>query len=130
MSKDNPSVHDKAIAIFRELVGNRAEQFSVPIPDAQQAAQAALAGDFNDKTALDIAFHMTDWNSDAAFVTALLLYPERFTPEEIREGIGDFLVHAPNHLAAAARQYGYPVQDTFGVGALDGWREDDESEDT
>lgn len=130
MNNTNPSAHDKAIAIFRELVGDRAEQLSIPIPDAQQAAQAALVGDFDDKTAFDIAFHMTDWNSDAAFITALLLFPKRFTPEEIREGIGDFLVHAPSHLAAAAKQYGYPIQDTFGVSALDGWREDDEPENT
>ncbi|QIF00184.1 hypothetical protein [Roseimicrobium sp. ORNL1] len=128
MSNAEPSVQDKAIAIFRELVGDRADQFAVPIPDAQQAAQSALTGDFNDKTAFDIAFHMTDWNSDAAFVAALLLFPERFTPEEIREGIEEFLVHAPNHLAAAAKLQGYPIQDTFGVGALDGWPEDDESE--
>jgi len=67
---------------------------------------------------------MTDWNSDAAFITAFLLFPERFTAEEIRRGILDFLIHAPNHLAAAAKQHDYPIQDTFEVGALDGWPED------
>lgn len=82
MNNANPSARDRAIAFFRELVGDRAEQLSVPIPDAQQAARAALAGDLNDKTAFDIAFHMTDWMSDAAFVAALLLFPERFTGNE------------------------------------------------
>jgi hypothetical protein len=110
----------KAIAIFHELVGQRAQQLSVAIPDAQRVAKAALANDFHDATSSDIAFHMTDWNSDAAFVVALLLFPERFTAEEIRDGIGGFLAHAPNHLAAAAKLYGYPIQDTFDVGALDG----------
>lgn len=63
---------------------------------------------------------MTDWNYDAAFITALLLFPERFSPEEIGEGIRAFLVHAPNHLAAAAKQFGYPVEDIFQVGAVEG----------
>jgi hypothetical protein len=37
------------------------------------------------------------------FIAALLLFPERFTAEEIRSGILDFLIHAPDHLTAAAK---------------------------
>jgi len=56
---------------------------------------------------------------DAKFITALLLFPERFSREEIRRGLADFLVHAPNHVIAAAKLYGHPVKDVFGVGALE-----------
>ncbi|MEZ0254743.1 MAG: hypothetical protein ACAI37_05665 [Chthoniobacter sp.] len=130
MNEAEPSARDKAIAIFRNLVGERAGQLSVSIPDAQRIAQAALADGFDDTTAHDIAFHMTDWNYDAAFVAAFLLFSERFTAEEIRQGIDGVLVHAPHYLAAAAKQHGYPIQDTFELGALDGWPEDDEPEST
>jgi hypothetical protein len=49
---------------------------------------------------------------------ALLLFPERFAPDEIRDGIEDFLIHAPNHVAAAAKLRGYPVQDIFEIDGL------------
>jgi hypothetical protein len=62
-----------------------------------------------------------------AFVVALLLFPEQFNAEEIAEGIESFLIHAPNHIAAAAKLMGFPVQDIFGVGALSG--NDDDPED-
>ncbi len=120
------AANEKAIAIFREIVGERSEQLSVAVPAANAAAHEALCGEFDHLTASDIAFHMTDWNYNAAFITAFLLYPERFTAEEIRSGIEDFLVHAPNHLAAAAKLRGYPVHDIFEVGALDGDSADDE----
>ena len=115
MSDQGGHPRDKAIAIFRELVAERADQFEL-----NSEPQRALEGTFDKETAQDIAFHMTDWAGDAAFITALLLFPERFTPEEIRHGIMDFLVHAPNHLAAAAKQHDFPIQDVFEVGALDG----------
>ena len=128
MNEATQSPRDKAIAIFRELVGDRANQLSDAVSEAQRIARTALAEDFDAQTAEDIAFHMTDWNSDAAFITAFLLFPDRFTAEEIRQGILDFLIHAPNHLAAAAKQHDCPIQDTFEVGALNGWPEDNETE--
>jgi hypothetical protein len=70
--------------------------------------------------ARDVAFHLSDWHADAAFIVALHLFPERFTREEIDEGVRDFLIHAPNHVAAAAALFGFPIQDIFEVGALDG----------
>ncbi|MGH2548563.1 MAG: hypothetical protein ACRDHN_04190 [Thermomicrobiales bacterium] len=63
----------------------------------------------------DIAFHLTDWAADAAFLVALHLFPERFTAEEIADGIESFLIHAPNHVAAAAVLSGWPPKDIFGV---------------
>jgi hypothetical protein len=59
--------------------------------------------------------------ADAAFLLALHLRPEAFTQEEIDDGITNFLVHAPNHVAAAAKIAGHPVTDVFEIGALDGY---------
>ncbi len=75
---------------------------------------------FSLEQAYDIGFHLTDWNSDAAFLVALILFPERFDAEEIAEGVEGFLIHAPNHVAAAAKLFGYPIEDIFGVDALSG----------
>lgn len=61
----------------------------------------------------EIAFHLTDWSAEAAFLVALHLFPERFTKEEIEEGVLAFLIHAPNHIVAAARLSGHPVEDIF-----------------
>jgi hypothetical protein len=72
----------------------------------------ALVANYGDK-ALDIAFHMADWNSNAAFVVAVHLFPERFTPEEIEAGIGMFLTHAPNHIRAACGLTGHYVWVSF-----------------
>ena len=67
-----------------------------------------------------IAFHLSDWGNDAAFIVALHLFPEKFSQEEIEKGIYQFLPHVPDHLAAAAKLFGTPVTDVFDVGALDG----------
>jgi len=68
----------------------------------------------------DIAFHLTDWIRDAAFLVALHLYPERFEPRAAVAGIATLLAHAPNHLAAGAELFGVPVGDVFEVGVCKG----------
>ncbi len=80
-----------------------------------KAIRDALLSDYGER-ADDIAFHLSDWSSDAAFITALHLWPEQFTADEIRQGVEAIIIHAPNHLAAAAALGGYPVQDVFGLG--------------
>src|SRR5262249_60659253 len=96
------SVRGKVAAIFTELVGERAKRLdgSVIAEPAMSSLSRAFAERYGEK-ANDIAFHMADWNSDAAFVVAVHLFPERFTSEEIATGVGLFLVHAPNHIRAA-----------------------------
>jgi len=84
--------------------------------------------EFAEERAQDIGFHLSDWHAEAAFLVAAHLFPDRFTPAEISAGISAFLIHAPNHVAAAAALYGYPVEDIFEVGALDGPVEDSEDE--
>ncbi len=83
------------------------ELSSFPIPGRVSACtqQGILCAD-------QIGFHLVDWQADAAFIVALSLYPERFTDEEIREGVLAFLLHAPSHVVEAARLAGQPC-DTF-----------------
>ncbi|MGB8355019.1 MAG: hypothetical protein WCD79_14075 [Chthoniobacteraceae bacterium] len=115
-----------SLKLFHELAENRTKQLEVTVPAAQKIIQQALLAQFNDTTAHDIAFHLTDWASDGAFLIALILFPERFTEEQIRDGIELFTLHAPNHIAAAAKLSGWPVQDIFGIGALDSLPDDDD----
>jgi hypothetical protein len=111
------SVRDKVDAIFRALVQERAEALKGDtVPHAARAAVAsALASetDLGSEQADEMALHLTDWNSEAAFLVAVILYPERFTPEEISDGIIGCMVHVPDHLMAACRIGGYDVADEF-----------------
>ena len=120
MKKPKTTVDEQVMAIFRELVGERANQLAAAIPDAQPVIRKALRTEHTEDIAHDIAFHLTDWHSDAAFIVAMLLFPERFSRAQIRDGVLRFAIHAPNHVAAAAKLYGEPVADIFGVGALNG----------
>ena len=108
------SVRKKVDTIFRELAGDRAERLDgcVVAANAMSAITAAFA-DEAPSIAADIGFHMADWNSDAAFVVALHLFPERFSPSEVRDGVGLFLCHAPNHIREACRLTGHYVWDSF-----------------
>ena len=125
MSDDpHDSVCSKVEMIFTELAGDRAKMLDGTIFPAcvTTTITAALSGpDASDEQVLhadQIAFHLTDWNSDAAFIVAVHLFPERFTQKEIEAGIGLFLCHVPSHIVAAARLAGYPAEDSF--------REDDD----
>ena len=112
-------IQQKVLGIFTELVGERAAALDGARPgDATTRFADALSDEHPAERAHDIAFHLTDWNSDAAFVVAALLFPGRFTPEELQDGIRAFLIHAPNHVAAAAFLSGWPIQDIFGVGFM------------
>jgi hypothetical protein len=100
----------KVAIIFRELAGERATRLegSAPNRDSAAAIARALSSCPDDRTsplderAREIAFHLADWASDAAFIVALQLSPERFTAVEIADGTENFLLHVPNHVAAGA----------------------------
>jgi hypothetical protein len=112
------SLRKKVIAIFRDLVGERADRLygSKPLDDARRALENALAADYSPEVAADVGFHLADWNWEAAFLVAVCLFPERFTPEELSVGADMVLIHAPNHLAAAATLVDHPIEDVFEVG--------------
>src|SRR5688572_30355050 len=63
------TVGEKVAAIFAELVGERAKRLdgSVIAEPAMSVMGGALAEQYGEK-ANDIAFHMADWNFDAAFI--------------------------------------------------------------
>jgi hypothetical protein len=113
------SVRKKVQAIFTELAGDRARMLEGSTFPAgiTSTVTAALAGsDASEDRILhadQISFHLTDWNSDAAFIVALHLFPERFTPEEIKAAVDMFLIHVPAHVMAAARLAGHPTEDIF-----------------
>ncbi|MFG0315116.1 MAG: hypothetical protein ACF8LL_13150 [Phycisphaerales bacterium] len=78
-----------------------------------------------DQEAFDSAFHMLDWLDDLRAFAAFCENPDSYTDEQLHQMLTGFLIHVPNHVAAAAKIYtGSGVKDIFGVGALD---EDDEA---
>ena len=113
------SVRKKVEAIFTELAGDRTRMLDGSTFPAgiTSTITAALSGpDASEDQVLradQIAFHLTDWNSDAAFIVALHLFPERFTPEEIEAAVDMFLIHVPAHVIAAARLAGHRTEDIF-----------------
>lgn len=73
----------------------------------------------SDKEAFDIAFHMTNWLDDLAKLQEFYVNPGNFDNDEIFVILSDFLVYAPDHLAAAGMLVlGLPVTDVFNVGAV------------
>ncbi len=122
MQNPEPSVSDIVHSIFREMTGDAASRLRGDSinRESKDLAGIALSSEHPELVAHDIAFHLLDWNAEAAFLVALQLFPDRFTPEQIREGVLNFLIHAPNHVAAAAKLGGWPVEDIFEVGALSG----------
>ena len=66
----------------------------------------------------DAAFHMTDWLGDLKDWNSFCEKPESLTNEEVQELLMGFLIHVPNHVAAAGKLItGIPVTDIFNVGA-------------
>jgi len=109
------SVTAKVQAIFHELAGTRAASLrgEFAARQANDVLGKALALDHDPLVADEMAFHLVDWNSDAAFVVAFMLFPERFSAQELRAAVDMFLVHVPAHIMAAARLGNYEAKDIF-----------------
>jgi hypothetical protein len=105
----------KAKAILADAFPNHADRLDshVSESDTRNAIKTALSESHGKELAAEIAFHMSDWSGDAAFILALHLFPERFTKEEIQQGIDAYLIHVPNHVAEAAHLIGNPVSNIF-----------------
>ena len=72
------------------------------------------------ETAREVAFHLTDSLDDLSAFFAFCSHPGSHTPAQVNEMLLGFLLHAPNHIAAAAKRYAdCPVSDIFGVGAVE-----------
>jgi hypothetical protein len=115
MMKIDPykSVRAKVNRIFSELVGDRSKQLDDVAYASRNAIEDAMKKKWGMKRARSIAFHITDWNYDAAFLVALHLFPEKFTKKEIEAGIGLFSCHVPNHIGALACLLEEPMLDSF-----------------
>jgi hypothetical protein len=82
--------------------------------------------DIAPEAARDVAFHMTDWLEDLEAYSEFCRDPQALSREKAGKLLLQFLIHVPNHLAAASRLYAdIPVTDVFGVGATT-----DDAEDT
>ena len=105
----------KVQTIFSEIAGaDRAKWLRGDVPSrVMNHIAQAISSEHELEVAAEIGFHLGDWQSEAAFLVALHLFPERFTPEDIREGVEAFLIHAPHHIIAAARLAGHPTDDIF-----------------
>ena len=114
---------EKVAEIFRELVGDRADKLSgshFPADAASLIGESLAEGSDTAEQDLlrlhNVGFHLVDWQSEAAFIVALVLYPERFTKEEVKEGVDALLLHAPAHVLEAARLAGYETRNIFEEG--------------
>ena len=119
--KKKKSIDSKVVKLFKNLAGENA---SILKPNVfpylvRDKIAKVLKKEYGEKKAYDIAFHLVDWNSNAAFMVALYLFPEKFSKKEIEEGVMNLIFHAPDHIAAAAKLYGHPIEDTFEVGVFD-----------
>lgn len=104
------SVEQKVQTIFRELLPQKNLDFldpaSVPKEMMKQISKVITKTEHDPDgctNSEEIAFHLSDWGSDAAFIVALHLFPERFTDKEIQEGVLSFLTHVPYHVAEAKK---------------------------
>jgi hypothetical protein len=104
----------KVEEIFAEAFGGRGQRLEWPL----RTIEAALKKDILYKRkASEIAFHLSDWYLEAAFLACLAMAPKRFTPKDVRAGVTACLIHIPNHIIAAATLAGWEIGDIFHVGA-------------
>ena len=126
MSEENPT-YDEIVAegrafdkkvrtMFSDLASDRVNLLAghtFPNEICDRIYGALKSTGMDDKVARDTAFHLTDINSNVAFLMAVYLFPERFSDEEIDRGVNNLIVHMPNHLFAAAKINGFPAEDVF-----------------
>ena len=85
------------------------------------AIDAAMRGfGLDAATARDVAFHLTDWLDDLEWLQRFYADPDDCPRDEAAERLLQFLLHVPEHVAAAKKlATGFPVTDLFEVGALE-----------
>jgi hypothetical protein len=86
----------------------------------KRVAEALIESGLEPAKANEISFHLTDWLDDFHELQALYTNIDTVSHEQLLSTITKFLAHVPDHLAAAKKLVGLgPVEDIFGVGALD-----------
>jgi hypothetical protein len=91
---------------------------------ARKAIEAALRDRYGARHARDIAFHLSQWLEEAAFLVALQLDPKRFSKAEIEAEVTDVLANVLDHIWEAAR-----VAGVVPLPCLDSENLDDDDED-
>jgi hypothetical protein len=72
----------------------------------------------SEDVANNVAFHMTDWLKDLEAFHSFCVSPQSMPDEVVSSLLIRFLIHVPNHLAAASKLYmDIPVTDVFNVGS-------------
>jgi hypothetical protein len=114
---ENAPSERKAERLLKRAFGDRAKRLGWGTPGlvAMAAIETAFKRDLGLKDAHELAFHMSDWGRDAAKLLLLHLYPEKFSKLEIDEIVRGFVIHVPNHLAAACAVLNTPAQDVWGI---------------
>src|SRR5260221_14306090 len=106
MSDPHDSFQKKVNDIFRELAGaERAKWLEAGVPSrcmGQIAKAVSSESGYPEEVGWDIGTNIADWQGDAAFLGALHLFPERFTAEDIGEGVRRLLIHGPAHCISSA----------------------------
>lgn len=75
----------------------------------------------SDQQSFDAAFHMLDWLDDLRAFSAFCENPDAYTDEQLHAMLMGFLIHVPNHVAAAAKIYAdQPVSDIFKIDVFRG----------
>lgn len=74
---------------------------------ARNAIQLALGKSHGSSDASDIAFHLSQWFEEAAFLVALQLDPKRFSRAEVEASVSDVLANVLDPIWEAARVGGH-----------------------
>ena len=95
----------------------------------RSAIESALSErGYDAKVASEVAFHLTDWANDFTRFREFADSPDALSPEDVEDLLMAFLIHVPNHLAAASKlMLDIPVVDIFGVGATEETPDDEEA---
>lgn len=79
---------------------------------------AMREAELDESAAKDAAFHLTDWLADLQAFHRFCTDPYAVPDDQVDDLLRGFLIHVPNHVAAASKLYtGIPVTDIFGIGA-------------
>jgi len=108
-NEDGRSALEKVQEIFQSAFGERAARSlsSHNVSHTMHTVIQAFGKELDATRAEELGFHMADWAGDAAFVLAIHVFPERFTPEEIRAGTLSLAAHLPYHVKAIAKVLGF-----------------------
>lgn len=111
------SVERKTDRLLKRAFGVRAKRVAWGVRglNAEYVVENAFKRKLGANDARELGFQMGDWGRDAARLLLLHLYPEKFSKSEVKDIVMGFVIHVPNHLAAACAVLDWPAQDVWGI---------------